>query len=238
MALARFFSPLFLGSVFISCTGALITESRETSHLIDRVNLTGVRFFRPNYEVAEWDDFSHKDRELVCSAPAIFWESILNHAVEVNECLSQLKGEVVYRFIKKDLMELELETEGKSTECLSKWMAVIPLPREIYFMGTEAKLGERLSVYSVSFNPRTNNVLDLPFLAPRPKIRLRFPLSRRFLNRADLEIWLETLLFSLFHGESGMHASYVPEFTAKQCFRSDSLYFEKISGRLPPVFWP
>jgi len=218
------------------CTGPITTVTRETAYRIDRVNLSGVRFFRPDYEVSEWDDFSHQNREFICTEPGSFWESILIHFEQVNRCLNSLKlGTVTYRFIKQNLMELRLD-EG-SPECLGQVLPQLALPREIYFMAVDQG-SSRQGVFAVSFNPRTRRVIDLPFLEPKPKVVIKTPLSRELKSRKDLEAWLKTLIFALFQGEQGFRASYVPEFTAKRCFKGDAAFFDKLSGRLEPVFWP
>jgi hypothetical protein len=236
---------LFFGwSVFMvaplsSCSGPLIKSVPDQFHPVTQINLSAVQFFRPEYEVPEQDDFSHQDRKRECQSPEQLWAPLLKNAAKISSCINQLKpGEIFFRFQKKAQMELQYEERGSSYHpCLKEFLSVIPLPREIYFLGRASSSLDQ-DVFAVSFNSKDEALVDFAFLTPSPRVSVRVPLSRELKNESDLALWLKTLVFSLFWNEKRIRASYVPEFEAKACFRSDSLFQDKKSGRLPGVFWP
>jgi hypothetical protein len=85
----------------------------------------------------------------------------------------------------------------------------------------------------LSFEPKVHSPLPWRVLTPDRRILIPVPPARKLDTRADLEVWMLSVVLSLFQDEKGsLHASYVPEFEAKNCFGGES-----DTGR-PGVFWP
>ncbi len=227
-----------------SCSASVIKKTKATDQKIDAFNLLSVRFSRPDYAVANLDDFSEKSRTLNCVSPHELWKEWLDSqkTQSLIECLNSAgRTEVAtahYLFIPKTQPYLELNSAKKDgPACLYRLLPRIPLPREIYFLGKTEILREQ-QCYAMSFDTKANQLLDAELRAPRFEVDLQFPLLRKLKSSQDLEIWLLVSTLSLFEQEKEFRASFVPELLEQKCFRGDPLFRDKKSGKIPPVFWP
>ena len=229
------FSPLTQ-----SCSSHYLKKTRSTDQRVSEINLEAVRFFRPSFEVADWDDFTLHNRELSCETPQSLWKDFLvgDQAMLLTECLNSISSGVAhYLYQSKTKPVLELDPlEKDQPECLKKNLMSIPLPREVYFLGKNET--DTQDVFAMSFDTKANRVLDAELRVPRFQVLLTFPLSRKLKSGDDLELWLLITVLSLFKEEGKIVASNVPELTWKQCFKDDPHFLDKKSGRIPALFWP
>jgi hypothetical protein len=242
MSSTRPFEFVLILALLSSCTGPLVKETVETRRMeIGKIDLTRIRFHRPSSMPTGPGEFAlpgepgSEPRVRQCVAPGAAWAGLMKGEREIRDCLNGLKsGQLAYRFIKQEELELRFEGSDPSGQesCLSRLLPTIPLPREIYFHGARSGNAEE-GVFAVSFEPKVHSPLPWRVLTPDRRILIPVPPARRLETRADLEVWMLSVMFSLFPDEKGsLHASYVPEFDAKNCFGSES-----DAGR-PGVFWP
>ncbi len=236
--------PLVLLGV-LSCTTPHVYETTHTKIQIDAINLMAVEYFAPEYDPSNPDDFSKKDHELKCDWPGSFYKNLFGpgRGKIMVDCLNSLKDGVAhYSFSYQAKPELVLDPdEEKQPACLKAALPVIPIPREVYFLGRDART-EEWGCYASSFNVRQKKPLDIEFLKKNLRIDIRFPMPRALKGEKDLQLWLlySTLdLLSHFNqGQKTVRADIVPEQTCGQCFQNDPLFEEKMTHRIPPVVWP
>ena len=218
------------------------------------VALSSVQFHRPDYPPAEHDDFSNQGRALNCESPSRIWAELLKtgNDSEMIGCLNSLEtGEAKYLYVSDIKPYLMLNKDEKNQpECLLKTLSTIPLPREIYFLGsTQSNLNDQdeptpkedLSCFSISFDTKANQVMDAKLRYPRSYVNFKFPLSRKLKNEKDLQLWLLTSVLSIFNQDRSSwsaKASLVPDATCKQCFQKDLLFNDKKKHKLDPLEWP
>ncbi len=221
----------------VSCSGPVVKEGGGARYEVRRIDLTRVRFHRPDLvpvSPGELDESDRKDEVRSCLRPSVLWAELVSRHETVAQCLNGLKpGMVSYRLVKQASLELVFESESENDpSCLARELPKIPLPRELYFFA-ETEPSGNLDVLSLSLDPKHHAWVDWSFLNPRPRIRLPVPPSRELRGARDLEAWLLTSVFSLFFPDQGpIRAAYVPEFDAKSCFD-----WQRNPGN-PGVFWP
>jgi hypothetical protein len=221
----------------VSCAGPVVKQGAGVRHEVRRIDLTRVRFHRPDripVSPGELEESDRRDEIRSCLSPSVLWAEGLARHEAVTKCLNGLKnGTVAYRLVKQASLELVFEPESENDpSCLARELPRIPLPREIYFQA-ETEPSGTLDVLSLSLDPKHHAWVDWNFLTPRPRIRFPVPPSRQLRGARDLEAWLLTSVFSLFLPEQGpIRAAYVPEFDAKSCFDGQR------NPGIPGVFWP
>ncbi len=231
-----------------SCSHSYVQKAKKNSIAIRSVNLLAVAYHRPDYPPAREDDFSRKDRKLECSLSADFWKEITDQHQSVNSCLNDA-GFVglTYRLVMETLPYLEVDqNEKKNPDCVKKLLPKIPLPREIYFLGTEAlpdpNNRSRMGCYSVGFNVLSGLVFSTH--SPTKVNRILFPAlaDRPLKSKQDLQLWLMTTVFSILkadeQAQGKLWALPVPDAVCRSCFQADPRFNEKNSGEFEPVFWP
>jgi hypothetical protein len=202
--------------------------------------LLAVRFFRPDYPVADWDDFTKQDRKLVCETPGSIWKSLFTpeKSKALLACINSLEKTANYLYIPKAQPFLEVDPLNKEIPlCLYTELPTLPLPREIYFLAqTVWKVPQE--TFAMSFDTKANQIADTELRTPRFEVKLKFPLSRPLETVQDLNIWLTTVVFTLFEEKGQIKASIVPDLLSQACFKDDSLFQDKKTGKIPAVFWP
>ena len=222
------------------CSSSAIKKTHSTDQVVARVNLLAVHFFRPDYQIADWDDFSNQNRKLSCETPGDLWKDLIapEKAGPLILCINRLRETAHYLYIPKAQPFLEADKTFKDPKnCLYTLLPKLALPREVYFQG-ETFEEKKIEDFAVSFDTKANLVADTELRAPRFEVELRFPLSRRLNNSQDLEIWLLTTVLTLFREEGEMKASLVPDSVVKECFKDDPLYQDKRARKIQPLFWP
>ncbi|MBC7397648.1 MAG: hypothetical protein H7333_09420 [Bdellovibrionales bacterium] len=231
-----------------ACSASAIKKSPSTDQVIQSFNLLSVRFSRPEYAVADPDDFSEKERSLHCESTHQLWKKWLEGTIAQNliKCINEAGRIQVatahYLFVPKTQPYLEVNKfNQEGPACLYRLLPRLPLPREIYFLGKasgRADLQAGQQCYAMSFNTKANQVLDTELRSPRFEVDFHFPLVRKLKSSQDLEIWLLVSTLSLFEEEQVFRASVVPDQMEAACFQNDPLFYDKKSGKIPPVFWP
>ena len=224
----------------LACSTTAMKLTRSTDQVIDEVNLLAVRFFRPSYPVAGVDDFSQMTPGLLCELPSQVWSEILapEKAKLLIACVNSLKATANYIYVPQTEPVLAVDPLAHKPDlCIYHLLATLPLPREIYFLAT-TKSRSQQDVYSMSFDTKANQIEDMILRSPRFETKLRFPLKTKLQTVQDLNLWLTTVVFSLFRDEKKeLHASLVTENLEKSCFQNDPLFSDKKSEKIPAVFW-
>ena len=231
-------SLLSLLTIFLfltACSSTQVKHTKYTQSSIRQIDLLAVQYFAPSYEASDLDEENEKIQKISCEAPSQYYPKFYkSSSPELIQCLSSIQtGAAQYRFSFQAQPRLEIDAdESTQPDCLKKLLPVIPLPRELYFLGrTQAK--ESLDCYSSSFNTHSIRAL---------KVRVPFPLSRPLKTERDLLIWFMVTTFDLLSqaddaGGKLVRAGVVPEMTCKSCFSNDLYFEEKKSERMAPVYW-
>jgi hypothetical protein len=237
--------PIFGMILLSSCASSYLKKTDSTNQAVRQVALSAVQYYRPDFEPAETDDFSHKSRVLSCIPPQGLYSDLLegSSTAGIVECLNSLgpQDSVRYRFQSKtqpyfDLDPLDTETPA----CITQTLPQIILPREIYFLGKRSE-GDRLECFSTSFSTKANQILDAELRLNRFTVQINFPLPRKLKDARDLKLWLITTIFSVLNEgkeEFALPASAVPDSVCNACFAHDLNFIDKKNGKIDAVLWP
>lgn len=144
-------------------------------------------------------------------------------------CLHTLSEDAHYFYVAKTQPELKIDaSKSAKNSCLVKYLPVIPLPREIYFLALAGQ-NKNQQVYSMSFETESTS---------NHKVVFRFPLSMTPNSPPELELWLMTSVFNLFQEEDQMLASRVTDDVTKSCFEEDLNFEDKKNAKIAPAYWP
>jgi hypothetical protein len=228
----RFKLSLIACLIFFACSTPAIKLTHSTVEPITQINLRGVRYSRPTYPVAnENNSTESKTHELKCIVPLELWNFILvsPQTKSLLVCLHTLSEDAHYFYISKTQPELKIDaSKSAKNSCLVKYLPVIPLPREIYFLALAGQ-NKNQEVYSMSFETESTST---------HKIVFKFPLSMTPNTPSELELWLMTSIFNLFQDEGQMLASQVTDDVTAACFDEDVNFIDKKNAKIAPAYWP
>ena len=234
---------LVLVMITLSACSSRVLDSGKEFRSFDAVDFEWARFRRPAKAIGPENETGSFD----CQKSEDFFSGL--DLAAIRKCFTALEAlkpdedkiTLDWKLDKSEQPELVLRNPEDAPACIRETLPKIPFPREMVFLTGE--LGMPSECFSSRIALESGDLLGWEVPSSRVRLRVSFPLSKKFPENRDIERLLRSWILSVFRTANGentrFHGRFLP---TRYCLRCLGIPDATDQGpsRLPPVeqLWP